>query len=76
MTQVVEHLPRKCKVLSSNSSTTKKKRRKERRKEGREGFGSHEWTRFLFPYIITNFLVGDLGRIYLKVALLTYCKAM
>jgi hypothetical protein len=28
VTQVVEHLPNKCKAVSSNSSTTKRKKRK------------------------------------------------
>jgi hypothetical protein len=36
MVHVVENLPSKCKVLSSNSTTTKKKKRKEGKEKRKE----------------------------------------
>jgi DNA invertase Pin-like site-specific DNA recombinase len=35
MTQVVEYLPSKCKILSSNSSNTKRRRRRRKRRRMR-----------------------------------------
>jgi hypothetical protein len=42
MAQVVEHLPHKCKALSSNPSTGKRKKWKKKKKEGKWEGGRKE----------------------------------